>query len=200
MVPYPYQEGNARLLESLNLLAHPEGGYYAETVRTKESIPSEFADGAERSLATEIYYLLTPSSAKGKMHMNKSITFHTLHQGRALYTLVKPLPADAAEGGVPEIKQVVMGADSSKGEVRQLLVEGGWWKASEIPAEDLAYASSSPSAADSIGCLISEVVVPGFDFADHCFLTSKDLEGLFKGESEAAKAAREKLKPYVREE
>ncbi|GAA5860535.1 hypothetical protein JCM8547_000333 [Rhodosporidiobolus lusitaniae] len=217
MSPYAYPEGNAVLHKQLNLLPHPEGGYYAETVRTKETIPSVFADGAQRSLATEIYYLLDPASPKGKMHMNKSIvrppspslpipssrthpssmpleqTFHTLHQGRARYTLVKPLPTDAPEGARPEIKEVVMGADTARGEVRQLLVEGGWWKASEIPSEDLA-----SNDKDSIGCLISEVVVPGFDFEDHKFLSSKDLLELFRGDVKAEGV--EKLKPYVRDE
>ncbi|GAA5946357.1 hypothetical protein JCM10213_006538 [Rhodosporidiobolus nylandii] len=193
MAPYAYPEGNAVLLKTLNLLEHPEGGYYAETVRTKETAASPFADGAERNLATQIYYLLTPESSKGKMHMNKSITFHTLHQGRTLYTLVKPLPADAPEGALPEIKNVVMGEDSSKGEVRQLLVEGGWWKASEIPAEDLASGDK-----DSVGALISEVVVPGFSFEDHQFLSEEKLVELFRGNKDAEGFKR--LMQYVRKE
>ncbi|BGP15129.1 hypothetical protein JCM10213v2_003084 [Rhodosporidiobolus nylandii] len=181
MAPYAYPEGNAVLLKTLNLLEHPEGGYYAETVRTKETAASPFADGAERNLATQIYYLLTPESSKGKMHMNKSITFHTLHQGRTLYTLVKPLPADAPEGALPEIKNVVMGEDSSKGE------------ASEIPAEDLASGDK-----DSVGALISEVVVPGFSFEDHQFLSEEKLVELFRGNKDAEGFKR--LMQYVRKE
>lgn len=46
-----------------------------------------------------------------------------------------------------------MGSDSSRGEVRQLVVEGGWWKASEIPEEDL---NDEAADRDKIGCLISE--------------------------------------------
>lgn len=82
--------------------------------------------------------------------VNKSITYHLLHQGRARYTLIRPAGPDAATG--PEVKHVVMGSDSSRGEVRQLVVEGGWWKASEIPEEDLA----ADVEKDQIGCLISE--------------------------------------------
>lgn len=51
-----------------------------------------------------------------------------------------------------------MGSDSSRGEMRQLLVEGGWWKASEIPEEDLKAGADDQ---EHTGCLISEVVVPG---------------------------------------
>ncbi|BGP23952.1 hypothetical protein JCM10295v2_002853 [Rhodotorula toruloides] len=129
------------------------------------------------------------------MHMNKSPTFHVLHAGRALYTLVKPLPPSSPCGAEPEIKHLVMGADSSKGEVRQLFVEGGWWKASEIPEEDL---EASEEDKEHTGCLISEVVVPGFDFEDHKFFTKQELSALFGGNEEAE--GLQKLLPYVREE
>lgn len=47
----------------------------------------------------------------------------------------------------------------------QLFVPGGWWKASEIPDEDL-----KGSDKERIGCLISEVVVPGWQPEQHIFL------------------------------
>lgn len=127
-------------------------------------------------MATQIYYLLTPDSPQGKMHsepldelvsplilradsgahtpVNKSITYHLLHQGRAKYTLIRPASTPSSS---PEIKHVVMGADSSRGEVRQLVVEGGWWKASEIPEEDL---DDEEADGNKIGCLISEASLP----------------------------------------
>uniref|UniRef100_A0A0K3CEM1 BY PROTMAP: gi/472582553/gb/EMS20231.1/ DUF985 and Cupin, RmlC-type domain protein [Rhodosporidium toruloides NP11] gi/647399127/emb/CDR43612.1/ RHTO0S08e03488g1_1 [Rhodosporidium toruloides] n=1 Tax=Rhodotorula toruloides TaxID=5286 RepID=A0A0K3CEM1_RHOTO len=197
MPSYPYSEGNASLISSLKLQPHPEGGFFAETVRTEQKIASEFADGKERNLATQIYYLLTPDSPKGKMHTDVSIaqTFHTLHAGRALYTLVKPLPPNSPSGAEPEIKHVVMGSDSSKGEVRQLFVEGGWWKASELPEEDL---KAGEGDKEHTGCLISEVVVPGFDFEDHKFLSKQELLSLFNGNEQAEGV--KKLLPYVRED
>jgi hypothetical protein len=82
-------------------------------------------------------------------------TFHTHHAGRARYTLVRPPPT---LGEAPIIKHVVMGSDTAAGEVRQLFVEGGWWKASEIPDEDLRNGQGDE---DRTGCLISDVVVPG---------------------------------------
>lgn len=56
-----------------------------------------------------------------------------------------------------------MGDDAGRGELRQLVVEGGWWKASEVPDEDLreARAEEGDKGLDATGCLISEVVVPG---------------------------------------
>lgn len=88
--------------------------------------------------------------AEAHKPVNKSITYHLLHQGRARYTLIRPASGPSSS---PEIKHVVMGADSSQGEVRQLVVEGGWWKASEIPREDL---NDEEADRDKIGCLISE--------------------------------------------
>lgn len=63
-----------------------------------------------------------------------------------------------------------MGANIAAGELLQLYVPGGWWKASEIPPEDLSKASAE-DVQDRVGCLISEVVVPGWVLEQHKFLT-----------------------------
>ncbi|BGP39202.1 hypothetical protein JCM10450v2_003157 [Rhodotorula kratochvilovae] len=191
MPAYAYPEGNESLKRSLNLQPHPEGGFFVQTHAMDETVQSPFAGGATRQLATQIYYLLaassSPSSYRGKLHLNLSTTYHLLHQGRARYTLLRP----AADGkGKPEMKIVVMGADAARGEVRQLVVEGGWWKASEVPEEDL-----KDGEEDSTGCLISEVVVPGFSFDDHKFLTRAGLVELFGGDEACAEVQR--LLPYV---
>jgi len=96
-----------------------------------------------------------------------------------------------------------MGADSAAGEVKQLFVPGGWWKASEVPEADLAGLAQDEARGafkdgegDSVGCLISEVVVPGFDFEDHAFLGEKELVDMFGGNREDETVA--KLLPYVR--
>ena len=34
---------------------------------------------------------------------------------------------------------------------------------------------------DRVGCLITEVVVPGFHWEDHVFMKKQNLEDLFKG-------------------
>lgn len=74
-----------------------------------------------------------------------------------------------------------MGEDHANGETRQLVVEGGWWKASEIPPTDLEAAKNGLES--RIGALISEVVVPGFDFDDHSFLTEDVLKQVVKDET-----------------
>jgi predicted cupin superfamily sugar epimerase len=66
-------------------------------------------------------------------------------------------------------------------------------QASEIPAEDLASGD-----AENTGCLISEVVVPGFSFEDHAFLNYRGLVELFRGDEQAKGV--EELRSYVKEE
>ncbi|GAA5843989.1 hypothetical protein JCM9279_003693 [Rhodotorula babjevae] len=203
MPTYSYPEGNKSLIESLHLEPHPEGGFFCQTHAMDETVPSPFAAGATRQLATQIYYLLaapSPSASssssshsphQGTFHLNKSTTYHLHHQGRAAYTLIQPARDGASSR--PEVRRVVVGSDAARGEVRQLVVEGGWWKASRIPDEDLAAGES-----DRVGCLISEVVVPGFSFDDHAFLTRSGLVELFGGDSSSPEV--KEFLPFVQED
>ncbi|KAI0330689.1 hypothetical protein GY45DRAFT_1370615 [Cubamyces sp. BRFM 1775] len=168
-----YTIPNSVLKKELRLIKHPEGGYFAETDRQTEQVPSPFADGALRSIATTIYYLLTPDEANGVFHMNKSATMHVLHQGRAEYTLITP-------GSPPKVEKKIMGPNVQAGELLQLLVPTGVWKMSRLLPEDLSTASQSGSQ-DHWGCLITEVVFPGFAWEDHAFLTQKAFEDLWDG-------------------
>ncbi|KLO08686.1 hypothetical protein SCHPADRAFT_944236 [Schizopora paradoxa] len=192
-----YATGNTKLIETLSLAPHPEGGYFVETDRQEEVVPSPFAHGKERSLGTSIYYLLTPERPMGYFHMNKSVTYHVLHQGRAEYTLIRPPPtlplttpslhsdpvasSDSVQVPSPRIETVIMGTNADAGEVRMLLVGTGVWKRSNLLPEDLELAKQSPELSDKTGCLITEVVVPGFDWEDHKYLTKNGLEKLFAG-------------------
>lgn len=120
---------------------------------------------------------------------------HVLHQGRATYTLIHP---PKAAGGSPRVEKVTMGTNTAAGEVRQLLV-GDSWKMSEIPAEDLAQVADGKVSKDEVGCLITEVVVPGFVWQDHAFLTLEGLETLFMGQADGEKWINE-LKPNLRKD
>ncbi|KAF8480657.1 hypothetical protein JB92DRAFT_3040303 [Gautieria morchelliformis] len=61
------------------------------------------------------------------------------------------------------------------GEKRQLPVGSGVWKMS-IPKEGIMSAAVSPHDRGYTGCLITEVVFPGFQWEDHSFLTKQGLE------------------------
>ncbi|KAF7350524.1 Cupin-5 domain-containing protein [Mycena venus] len=159
------------LVKRLGLLEHPEGGYFLETDRRIEETPSPFAGGIPRPLATSIYYLLAYDRPSGVIHMNKSVTYHVLHQGRVEYTLITP-------GTPPIIEKKVMGTGSN--ELRQLIVGTSVWKMSRILPEDLMQAKTDEDRRN-LGCLITEVVVLGFHWEDHTYLTKKELVSLLKG-------------------
>jgi predicted cupin superfamily sugar epimerase len=163
----------------LSLLPHPEGGHYAETDRCNLLIPNPFntptnppGPGADqnsvRNASTTIYYLLSPGSPLGHFHRNKARTVHTLHRGRGRYVLIHPQPHSAP----PRTETFVVGQDLSKGEKLQWIVEGGVWKASYLlPDKEDGEESKG-------GLLISETVVPGFEFRDHEFLSGEGLRAL----------------------
>ena len=121
---------------------------------------------------------------------------HVLHQGRAEYLLVYP---PDIHGG-PVIKRIVMGPNTSKGEVRQLYVESGVWKKSRLLEEDLVEVAEGRTDGEDAGCLITEVVIPGFEWEDHKWMTSADLESLFpKAADGRNKEIRRELEGHVRE-
>lgn len=93
-----------------------------------------------------------------------------------------------------------MGPNEAEGETRMLLVGTGVWKMSELPQEDLDTAEAAPTDAEReqarnrVNCLITEVVVPGFDWDDHKYLTREGLEKLFEGDEEKTKRFERDLK------
>ncbi|KAJ7749340.1 hypothetical protein DFH07DRAFT_829366 [Mycena maculata] len=119
--------------------------------------------------------------------MNKSVTYHVLHQGRAEYTLITP-------GNPPTIEKTVIGA--GPGETRQLLVGTGVWKMSKLLPEDVGQAQTEEEKR-RLGCLITEVVVPGFHWEDHKFLTEGGLRELVKGFQDEERLIAE-LTPYLK--
>ncbi|PWN89078.1 hypothetical protein FA10DRAFT_267683 [Acaromyces ingoldii] len=206
---YSYSTPSSEIIETLKLIPHPEGGHFAVTYVDEGKVASPYASNKEeRVVQSTIYYLLSVghnvpdngkepperlvghSSALGKLHKNKSPTMHLHHSGRAIYTLIEASPKP---GKAPEVKQVVMGEDVSKGETRQLMVDGNWWKVSEIPKEDLEAVEKGQVDPERVGCLISEVVAPGFDWNDHTWLDQKSLAGVF-GDDKASIA---RFTPYV---
>ncbi|HEX4189542.1 MAG TPA: cupin domain-containing protein [Marmoricola sp.] len=123
----------------LGLQPHPEGGWYAETYRSRSTTATASGD---RALGTAIYFLLLPgeSSAWHRVRSDE-LWFH--HRGGPLRLWIGDDPHSAVEH--------VLGAGLGAGQRPQLLVPGGAWQAAR-PVEEAV--------------LVSCVVVPGFDFAD----------------------------------
>lgn len=114
---------------------------------------------------------------------------HVLHQGRATYTLIYP---PTSPSSAPTIRSVTMGTDVAAGETRQLFVGTNCWKRSEIPDQDVRTGEK-----ETTGCLITEVVAPGFVWEDHDFLTLDGLKELFSG-VEGGDASVAEYKNYLR--
>lgn len=128
----------------LGLQRHPEGGWYRRIYTAETSV--ETPQGT-RPLATSIHYLLDRDEPIGRLHRNRSGILHFLqHGGPVEYLVVAP-------AGV--LERTVLGFGAA--EALSLHVPGGCWKASRLldPARH---------------ALVSEVVAPGFDFADHRFI------------------------------
>ncbi|KAI9690897.1 MAG: hypothetical protein M1822_008517 [Bathelium mastoideum] len=187
------------LIQHLHLQPHIEGGYFVETDRDSLRVPNPFlpAEATQhpahiasqttqgnqltRSASTTIFYLLTPGSPRGCFHRNRGRTVHTLHWGRGRYVLIH---ADEVMGAYDEddnvegragkkarVETFVVGKDVEKGERLQWIVEGGKYKASFLLADE-------EEGERSEGLLISETVVPGFEYEDHDFMRQTRLERL----------------------
>ncbi|SCV99357.1 LAFE_0A01398g1_1 [Lachancea fermentati] len=184
-----------KVINQLQLERHVENGYFKETDRSPFTIDysqSEYPSGSnenpdlamptrteapryegKRSYSTMIYYLLTPDAPITKMIMNRSRNIHVLQKGKGQYVLVYP------DGTIKSFK---VGFDYENGEVSQWVVPGGVYKASFL----------LPNEEFDNGMLISEIVVPGFEFSDYKPIPGKkELETLV-GEEKA-----ELLKPFL---
>ncbi|GFG06732.1 cupin domain protein [Aspergillus udagawae] len=188
--PTPKSKPVHTALQTLHLQPHPEGGYYAETDRHPLRIPNPYSQDQSdtntntntnpntdtRSLSSTIYYHLTPDSPTSFFHLNRSRTIHSLHRGRARYVIIH---ADlATHDGPAPVTSFVVGPDLDKGERMQWVVEGGKYKASyllpDLPSEN--------GDGESEGLLITETVVPGFEFEDHEYLSRQTMERLLPEE------------------
>lgn len=143
------------IITHLGLELHPtEGGYFR---RTYESTLNVVSENGTRKLLTSIYYMLTDDSYVGFLHKNKSDIIHYYHMGvSTTYTIVSP------EG---ELSEVVLGSNLNAGEQLQLLVPGEYWKSSRLNKGEYS--------------VISEAVVPGFEYSDNEVATVEMIKRLF---------------------
>ncbi len=149
----------AFLVEKLNLIPHPEGGFYSETYRSETSIRTE---AGERNLSTAIYFLLTSDNVS-KFHRIKSDELWFFHEGSNL--TIHMLGEQGHE-------QLTLGSVSDKANtVPQHLV----------PAQTIF--GSTVDEQDSYS-LVSCVVSPGFDFEDFELFEAKNLIRQFPESSE----------------
>ncbi|MBU4200472.1 MAG: cupin domain-containing protein [Verrucomicrobia bacterium] len=134
-------------IDQLALRKHPEGGYFRETYRAKESLaasalPRRFS--GDRRLSTAIYFLLQGQDVS-RFHRIKSDELWHYYAGSAL-TLHVLDPA----GGYTTIR---LGPNPEQGELFQACLQAGNWFGATV---------DDPHSYALVGC----TVAPGFDFAD----------------------------------
>lgn len=143
-----------RLVDTLGLVPHPEGGFYRETFRSPQKV--EKPPGVTRSASTAIYFLLPAGTFSAWHRVTSDEAWHHYAGDPVDLHLL-----DARDGH----RQVRLGPDVHGGEVPQYVVAAGIYQAA-VPA-GARYALC--------GC----TVAPGFDFADFEMPSRSELSAAF---------------------
>jgi hypothetical protein len=134
-------------IQQLQLLPHPEGGYYRETYRSDTVLLESATDlgfNGDRQLCTAIYFLIEKDNFSA-LHRIKSDEIWHFYGGDALEVI------EIDEAG--QLICTAVGPNITAGQVPQYLVKAGRWFGSRV----LKGGSFS-----FVGC----TVAPGFDFRD----------------------------------
>jgi len=157
------------LIQKLNLVAHPEGGYFKETYRSTgiidtEQLPKNY-DG-QRNFSTSIYFLLKSNDFSAFHKINQDETWHfyegstvTIHQISTLGIYSK----------------ITLGSDILNKQLPQYTVPGNYWFAATVDLKD-SY------------CLVGCTVAPGFDFNDFKLANKEELQKQFPNHKDIIKA------------
>ena len=135
------------VIEKLNLLPHPEGGYYRETYRSDEKIPKEVLPerySGDRNFFTAIYFLLQ-SHEQHLWHRLKSDEIWHFYLGSPM--LIKFYKDEN------QINEVILGNNLFAGEQPQILIPHMHWMVAHPILEN---------SFTLVGCTNA----PGFDFDD----------------------------------
>jgi len=125
-----------------------EGGFFRETYRSRWQISAEYLpEGVRgaRSLATAIYYMLTPESFSALHRLPGTEVFHFYLGDPAEMLQLHP-------DGKTQI--VTLGHDLATGQQPQVVVRGGVWQGCRL-------------ADKGQWALMGTTMSPGFDYADY---------------------------------
>jgi uncharacterized protein len=103
-----------------------EGGYFAETYRSELSLSGDALGGmysGERSIATAIYYMLTPDTFSAMHKLTGDEVYHFYLGDPIEMLLLKPDGSGAA---------ILLGSDITAGMRLQHMVPGGTWQGARL--------------------------------------------------------------------
>jgi predicted cupin superfamily sugar epimerase len=131
-----------QLIAALELKPLPlEGGYYRETYRSARQL----AGDRGKSIATAIYYLLTPETFSA-LHRLPTVEIFHFYLGNPV-SMLQLLPDGSGQ-------VITLGSDVLAGECPQVVVPAGIWQGSFLqPGGEFA--------------LLGTTMAPGFDFNDY---------------------------------
>lgn len=135
------------LVSELQLVAHPEGGYYRETYRSTALVIS--ADGHQRSALTNVYFLLTGDTFSAWHRIDADETWHFYRGSDLIVSIIND------EGSLEERRLGPSGP-------WQTTVPAGCYFAAHVP-DAAAYAL--------VGCSVA----PGFEFSGFELLSREAL-------------------------
>lgn len=136
-----------QIAKKLQLLPHPEGGFYRETYRCGTEIPQTILGSnfsGDRNISTCIYFMLVSGNFSAFHRIKQDEIWHFYSGTALLLYMISP------EGNLTTVK---IGSDILNKEIPQFVVPAGYWFAAEVVAEN---------SYSLVGC----TVAPGFDFAD----------------------------------
>jgi predicted cupin superfamily sugar epimerase len=144
------------LVKHLELVSHPEGGFYKETYRSlakapQQALPKGFQ--GDRNFATAIYFLIERDNFSALHKIKSDETWH-FYAGHALEVI------ELDEHG--NLTTTPIGNDIAAGETFQYTVKANTWFGSRVKAG---------GSFSLVGCTVS----PGFDFADFEMANRMDL-------------------------
>jgi predicted cupin superfamily sugar epimerase len=133
-------------IEALNLQKHPEGGWFKETYRSSDLIPSNKLPDfkGNRNFSTSIYYLMEGTDFSA-FHRIKSDEIWHYYSGNSAVEIIS-----IVEGQIHKIK---LGKNYDKNEFFQVVVQNNKWFAARL-VKTTGFAL--------MGCTVS----PGFHYDD----------------------------------
>lgn len=157
----------------LQLVPHSlEGGFFRETYRSRWNVSSEYLPEGirgSRSIATAIYYLLTPETFSPLHRLPGTEVFH-FYAGDPVVML--QLLTDGSS------QTITIGNDLGAGHQPQVVVRGQVWQGCKLaPGGEWA--------------LMGTTMSPGFDFADYEHGEAEPLMAQYPGVAE-------RIREYVR--
>lgn len=151
-------------IEKLNLKQHPEGGFYSETYRSKETISKDALPDrytSDHSFGTAIYFLLRSEDVSA-FHRLKSDELWFFHVGSPVEVIF--LTANGTQSHI-------LGTNFENGERLQLVITANTWFGARVLVPDSFV-------------LVSCTVCPGFEFQDFELAKKEELLAEFPESSE----------------